>query len=106
MRLVDWRRIFFPSLRALQRWEQERPKGLLRFILLKGVLTFSVLMYVATSVLFYLTGWGVVPLTFRGRDNELETVALFAVAGTLWGVLVWLSCEIPYASHLRKPIRF
>jgi hypothetical protein len=103
---MDWRRIFFPTKRSLERWEHERAKGIFRFVLLKGALCFGLLMYVAMSAAFYVTGWGAVPITLRGRFSPIEAFVGLLLVGVIWGVLTWFACEAPYASHRRKAIRF
>jgi len=103
---VDWRRISFPTKRSLERWETERKKGALRFILLKGLLGFGMVMYMGTSAAFYFAHWGTLPLTLRGGGNPLFALVCFLIAGVIWAVVTWALIEIPYASHRRKPIRF
>ena len=103
---MDWRRISFPTKRSLERWEAERKKGALRFILLKGLLGFGTLTYVCISVAFYFANWRILPLTLRGGGNPLFVLVCFLIAGAVWGVVTWVLIEIPYATHRRNPIRF
>jgi len=39
--MIDLRRLAFPTVRSLTRWEGRRTKGFLRFVFFRGVLLFG-----------------------------------------------------------------
>lgn len=104
--MPDLRRVAFPTIGSLKRWEGERTKGFLRFIFSKGVLLFGGLMYIAISVLFFVQKWGTLPLLPTTGGGPLLGVALFIFVGLAWGAFTWLIAELAYASHRKSPIRF
>jgi hypothetical protein len=104
--MPDLRRLSFPTVDSLKRWERERAKGFLRFVLFKGVLFFGGLTYVIISVMFFVQGWGALPIRANTGGGPLFGVILFVVMGLAWGGLTWLIGELAYASHRKSPIRF
>jgi hypothetical protein len=104
--MSDLRRLAFPTIGSLRRWEGDRAKGFLRFVLFKGVLFFGGLAYIAVSVLFFVQKWGALPLVPNTGGGPLLGVMLFIAAGLVWGTFTWLIAERVYASHRKSPIRF
>ena|SRR6266850_2724959 len=104
--MPDVRRVAFPTVGSLRRWERERAKGILRFLLFKGALFFGGLMYVAISIMFFVQKWGALPLSPNTGGGPLVGVILFIVIGLAWGAFTWLITELVYASHRKSPIRF
>jgi len=104
--MIDLRRLAFPTVRSLTRWEGRRTKGFLRFVFFRGVLLFGGLMYLAISVLFVVEKWGTLPLVPSAGGSPLLGATLFVVAGVAWGGSTWLVAELVYASHRKSPIRF
>jgi hypothetical protein len=104
--MVDIRRLAFPTQRTLQWWERQRGKGLLRFLIVKGALSFGALMYVLGSGIMYLGGWGTLPLKLQSGGGPLVALIVFLLVGAAWGLITWAATEYAYGSHRRKPIRF
>src|SRR4051812_44853084 len=103
--MVDLRRCAFPTRRTLQWWEAQRAKGLLRFLLVKGALSFGILMYVSGSAIIYF-GAGEFPLELRSAGGPVLVFVIFLAVGLVWAAVTWAATEWTYVSHLRKPIRF
>jgi len=104
--MFDLRRLAFPTSRTLQRWESERSKGALRFVLLKGVVFFGVLIYGFGSAIIYFGGWGELPLRLQFGGGPVLAFGVFLLVGLVWGVFTWATTEVAYGSHRHRPIRF
>jgi len=104
--MLDIRRLAFPTQRTIEWWERERDRGALRFLVVKGVLSFGVLMYVLGSGIIYFGGWGTLPLKLQLGGSPFIAFVVFLLVGAAWGLITWAVTECAYGSHRRKPIRF
>ena len=68
----------------LKRWEQSRQKGMLRYVLVQGVLAWGATMFVLTS----------------SRLPVWQSALLWTAAGAAYGICVWLVQERRYARAL------
>ncbi len=78
--------------KTLRKWEKTRRKGLLRFILVRGVISFAVFMF--------LWAW----FFTRGErpSTWFEAVRIYlaaAAVGFIWATLVWILMEEKYAKY-------
>jgi len=82
--------------KALQKWESTRALGMARFVLVRGVLTYGLAMFVAT--------------TFFAHQGELSakfvliSAILWLIGGALFGVISWYLLESLYRRAIRKEI--
>jgi len=76
---------------SIAKWEAQRKGGALRFIAVRGVLSWGGPMLLAMHL---------IPTFMRGQDFTLEgtlfNVALWACAGTSFGALIWCISEFNY----------
>jgi hypothetical protein len=79
--MVDLRRIVFPTCRFLLRWESRRRLGVVLFVAIYGAMGFGLTMYVCISVLFYVVGYGAIPLVPRSGGGPILGFLLFPVLG-------------------------
>ena len=73
----------------LKRWEQSRQKGMLRYVLVQGVLAWGGTMFVLMT--FVLTA---------SRLPVWQSALLWTAAGAAYGICVWLVQERRYARAL------
>ena len=72
------------------RWEQARTKGMLRFILLYGILV-GIAGLISSSVLDYFISYN----GFRWQDLSFK-VPIYLASGLLGGWIMWLIGEYQY----------
>jgi len=78
-----------------KRWEATRQKGLLRFVLLFGVIRWGLCTAVTFFIVMRLINpW--IPLSTLPID-----IAIFAAGGVLWGVTVWYILERKYRTYMQ-----
>jgi hypothetical protein len=82
--------------RSAAKWEAIRTKGLLRFILLRGVLGWG-LGCAAFLTVFHLVSES----HFTAADIALPFV-VFPVGGVLFGYLIWNQAEATYRAYLSR----
>jgi hypothetical protein len=73
------------------KWEATRSKGLLRFVLLSGVLGWGV----SVAIVYSLVMWAVFPHLQPG-PLLARSLIIFPAAGVLWGLAVWFWTERQY----------
>jgi hypothetical protein len=81
---------------ALQKWESTRARGMKHFVLVRGVLSYGLAMFVA--------------MTFFVHHGELTpkfiaiSAVLWLIGGAAFGVASWYLLEILYRRAIRKTI--
>jgi len=86
-----------PGGRSIAKWEQQRKIGLFKFILTRGVLAWGMPMFIAMYA---------APTLFSNRLFAATTlffnVILWAVAGGVFGALMWYVSEANYRKLKRR----
>lgn len=84
------------SPKKYRRWEKQREKGQLKFILINGVLCWGGFMSVFMNLYYYLRN-GTVTI-----DSIAVNSFIFLVMGIIWGALTWAMSENSYQKHLKN----
>jgi hypothetical protein len=80
-----------------QAWERERTKGMRRFVLIRGVLSWGLLMTVAMAFVAKPFAEG-----FTSKAAIIHLV-VWPLAGAIYGVVLWHWQERTYQKHPRNP---
>lgn len=80
-----------PGGRSIAKWEQQRKIGLIKFVLIRGVLAWGMPMFIAMYA---------APTLFSNRPFTASTLAfnimLWVAAGGVFGALMWYFSEANY----------
>lgn len=82
--------------KGLQSWEITRATGMRRFVLMRGVLSYGLTMFVVMTFIVHRSDLSV-------RFIAISAL-LWLVGGALFGVLTWLSMERLYRKAVAKII--
>lgn len=79
----------------ITRWAQVRRQGMVRFVLVRGVLGWGL----TTALIYSLLMWGI-----AGANPRVLlplSLLLFPLGGLLWGAAMWWLLERKYRRHLQ-----
>lgn len=95
--LKDERTLSSADAQSIAKWEAQRQKGALRFIVVQGVLAWGSPMFIAMYV---------VPSLMKGHgftlQNTLPQIGIWVCAGAAFGGIVWLMSEATYRKLKRR----
>lgn len=78
-------------------WEAVRQKGILHFVIVRGVLGWGVWVALTSA----LTAWALTPHVQFGLLLK-RSLVIFPIGGILWGLSVWFFTERKYALYKAK----
>jgi hypothetical protein len=78
----------------IERWQTQRSAGRGRYILRTGVLWYGIPMFIAMT--FFIN-----PPAVLNARSILLNAAIWAIAGLLFGALMWWLSEWRYQRHLK-----
>ena len=92
------------NAKEAERWARKRTRGRLRFILFYGVLLFGGAFLPLWAAMLWLTvSREYFQLVFFSRAVYL--IAVVALAGAVWGFLMWETFEFRFRRYTQKTLR-
>ena len=82
-------------------WRRVRSSGLLRFVVVRGILFWACGTFVLATLVMFLIGDGQ-RFIAHNVSRPFITVGALVVGGGLWGVFVWYLTEWEYRRFVAK----
>ena len=97
-KLIKWNSV------KIAKWEKTRSRGRKRFILVRGVAGWGLLMFLFMTVLVHFrdAGFKLPALEDISMVTILINAVVWPIAGYVWGAWTWSLTEKSYIEHANK----